>query len=127
MGHTRVFSWAHLLVRDLRTRYGINPIYVYRWGAKAQGMREKTGNGHDVSAELEHFIEDLKAVVRDGQALLKAGVSTVKERAVAGAQGTNRIVRERPYQTVGIAFGLGLVVGLILSHSMKGQAESESD
>ncbi len=88
MGHTRVFSWAHLLVRDLRTRYGINPIYVYRWGAKAQGMREKTGNGHDVSAELEHFIEDLKAVVRDGQALLKAGVSTVKERAVAGAQGT---------------------------------------
>ena len=74
-------------------------------------MRTKTGNGHKV--DLERLLEDLKTVVRDGEQLLKAGVSTVKERALMGARTTDQTVREHPYQTVGIVFGLGILAGLI--------------
>lgn len=90
-------------------------------------MREKLGNGPKVNVELEQFLEDIKTVVKDGQALLRAGVSTVKERATAGAQGTDRLVRERPYQTMGVAFGIGVLVGLIVSYSLRRDTEIEED
>ena len=42
----------------------------------------KTGNGHHI--DLEQFLNDIKTIVRDGEELLKAGVSEVKERARIG-------------------------------------------
>lgn len=74
-------------------------------------MRTKTGNGHNV--DLERLMEDIRTLVRDGQELLMAGVSGVKERALTGAKTTDRAVREHPYQTLGILFGAGLITGLI--------------
>ena len=74
-------------------------------------MRTKTGNGHNVN--VEQFIEDLKVVVHDGEELLKATVSGVRQRALTGAKTTTRLVHERPYQSLGAAFGLGLLVGVM--------------
>ena len=74
-------------------------------------MRTKIGNGHHV--ELEKFVEDIKAVVRDSEELLKAGVSVARQRAIAGAKTTDRVVREHPYQSLGIIFGLGVLVGVL--------------
>ena len=79
-------------------------------------MRHKTGNGHNVN--VEQFMEDLKTVVRDGEELLKASGEALKDRAVAGAQSTDRIVRSYPYQTLGLVFGLGLITGLVASGSI---------
>ena len=88
-------------------------------------MTEKMGNGHQ--AELEQFLEDLKAVVRDGQQLLKVGAGTLKEKARVGAERTGQLARERPYQTLGVAFGVGLLAGLLFSGMMGGRSESEED
>jgi len=74
-------------------------------------MRTKTGNGHKV--DLEQLLEDLRVVVRDGEQLLKTGVSTMKERATSSARIADRVVREKPYQTVAIVFGLGIAIGLV--------------
>ena len=74
-------------------------------------MRAKTGNGHNV--DLEKLVKDLKEVVRDAQELLKAVVGTAKNRALAGARETDRLAREYPYHTVSLAFGVGLLAGLI--------------
>jgi ElaB/YqjD/DUF883 family membrane-anchored ribosome-binding protein len=32
-----------------------------------------------------------------------------------GARATDRMIRENPYQALGIAFGLGLLVGVVAS------------
>ena len=72
----------------------------------------KIGDQHTVN--LEQFLDDIKVVVRDGEELLKAGFSGVRERATLGAQATDKAVRSHPYQTVGIVFGVGFVVGLLL-------------
>jgi ElaB/YqjD/DUF883 family membrane-anchored ribosome-binding protein len=74
-------------------------------------MRTKTENGPDV--DLERLVEDIKAVVHDGQQLLKHGVSGVKERALTSVKTTQRAVRENPYQTIGLVFAVGLVLGLV--------------
>ena len=74
-------------------------------------MRTKTENGPNV--DLEQLVEDIKVVVRDGQQLLKHGVSGMKERALSGAKTTDRAVRENPYQTIGLVFAAGLILGLV--------------
>lgn len=86
-------------------------------------MRTKTGNGHNVN--VEQFLNDIKEVVHDAEQLLKAGVSGVKERAVASAKTTDRAVRKNPYQTIGIVFGVGIVLGLLFSGILSSQEEQE--
>lgn len=86
-------------------------------------MRHKTGNGHNV--DIERFLDDIKTVVQDGQELLKVGAGEVKQRAIAGARTTDRAIRESPYQTLGIVFGVGVIVGLLASGVLTGGAEEE--
>ena len=88
-------------------------------------MRTKTENGHSV--DVDKFIEDLKAVVHDGQELLRASVGTAKQKAIAGARTTDRAVRQYPYQTVGIVFGLGLVLGIVATSMLSGGGSDEED
>ncbi len=93
----------------------------------------------EIEQSTEKLLEDLKQVVRDGEDLLKAGVEDLsergavareklaaalevardtqrrlQERAVAGAQATDRVIREHPYESIGIAFGVGLLFGVIM-------------
>ena len=81
----------------------------------------KSGNGHHL--DLEQFLNEIKTIVKDGEELLKAGVSEVKQRAVTGAQTTDRTVREHPYKTLGIVFGLGVLVGVLTIGLFTGEEE----
>ena len=88
----------------------------------------------------ERLASDLKAVVRDAEDLMKATagqagekVSEVRsrlaaalesakttchrleEKTVAAAKATDRTIREHPYESIGIAFGLGLLVGVLVT------------
>jgi ElaB/YqjD/DUF883 family membrane-anchored ribosome-binding protein len=45
----------------------------------------------------------------------KGKLSDLKERAVAGAHAADTCVREYPYQSIAIAFGVGAVVGFIVT------------
>lgn len=65
--------------------------------------------------EIEQFLDDIKAVIRDGQELLKAGAGGIKEQTLAGLQRTDQLAREFPYGAVGLAFGAGLLAGLLAS------------
>jgi len=88
-------------------------------------MRTKTGNGHKV--DLEQLLEDLKVVLHDGEVLLRSGVSSVKERASAGARSADLLVRENPYRTVAIVFGLGVILGVAAMGLFRGAPETETD
>ncbi len=83
----------------------------------------KTGNGEH--PQLDKFLDDIKTVVQDGQELLKAGAQQARHRATMGAQLTDRRVREHPYQSIGIVFGLGILVGVLASSLMRGGHEEE--
>jgi len=74
--------------------------------------------------DLERFLNDIKTVVRDGQELLKASVSGVKSKALEGARSTDSVVRQNPYRSLGLVFGLGVVVG-VLAMGMMSSSGSE--
>jgi Uncharacterized conserved protein len=92
----------------------------------------------EIEASTERLLRDLQNVVRDGEELLRAGVQDLsekgvaarerlaaalevaketrrrlEERAIAGAKATDKLVREYPYQSLGAAFGIGLIIGVL--------------
>jgi ElaB/YqjD/DUF883 family membrane-anchored ribosome-binding protein len=99
-----------------------------------------TRSASDIEESTEKLLQDLKEVVRDGEELLRAGAEELgdrgsaareklmaalevaketqrrlQERAVAGARAADGYIRANPYQSIGIAFGVGLVLGLLAS------------
>jgi ElaB/YqjD/DUF883 family membrane-anchored ribosome-binding protein len=82
----------------------------------------RTKNGRNV--DLERLMEDVRVVVRDGEALLKTGMSEFKERAIAGAKTTDETLRKYPYQSMGAVFGLGVLVGVLCATMLtRGQVD----
>ena len=88
----------------------------------------------------ERLIADLKTVARDAEELIKASAGEVgekareararltnavesakaachrlEEKAVAVAKATDKVIREHPYQSIGIAFGVGLLIGVLVT------------
>jgi ElaB/YqjD/DUF883 family membrane-anchored ribosome-binding protein len=105
-------------------------------------INDTTDTTNDVSADK--LIEDLKTVVTDAEALIKATsaqtgekIQEVRSRAEASlrqakariseveaealqrarevADATEEYVRSNPWQSVGIAAGVGLLLGLLIS------------
>jgi ElaB/YqjD/DUF883 family membrane-anchored ribosome-binding protein len=44
---------------------------------------------------------------------LKAMIQRAEEKAVERAKAADRVIRDHPYQTIGVAFGLGLLIGVL--------------
>jgi ElaB/YqjD/DUF883 family membrane-anchored ribosome-binding protein len=97
-------------------------------------------SGEEIEQSTEKLLQDLKAVVHDGEALLKAGAHDLSERAMAareklaaalevaketrrkleeraraGVKATDQLVREHPYESIGVAFGIGILIGVLLN------------
>ena len=65
---------------------------------------DEANGSHDVRMRLSSAIESAKATYR-----------RLEEKAVAGAKATDKVIREHPYESLGVAFGLGLLVGVLVS------------
>ena len=88
------------------------------------------------NASLDQLAEDVSLLVQEAEALVQASgtnlsaaskaelvnalerVKTrserIKQQALAGVRATDRIIRQYPYQSLGIVFGLGIIVGALL-------------
>lgn len=44
---------------------------------------------------------------------LKAMIQRAEQKAVESAKAADRVVRDHPYQTLGLAFGLGILIGIL--------------
>ena len=44
---------------------------------------------------------------------LKALIQRAEQKAVDRAKAADRVVRDHPYETIGVAFGLGLLIGIL--------------
>jgi ElaB/YqjD/DUF883 family membrane-anchored ribosome-binding protein len=90
-------------------------------------------------ANAEKLMTDLKVLARDAEELLKATAGDaggkfadlrsrlssalesakatchrLEEKAIAGAKATDRTIREHPYESLGTAFGVGLLIGVLV-------------
>lgn len=88
----------------------------------------------------QKLVHDLKVVMRDAEALLKATASDLgdkarearvklastletakvnckqlEEKALVGARAADRVIRDNPYRSLGIAFGIGILLGVLVN------------
>jgi ElaB/YqjD/DUF883 family membrane-anchored ribosome-binding protein len=81
----------------------------------------------------EHLVEDAQALlaatahvaeekVVEARKRLTAAIekgretlNNVQEKAIAGAKATDQVIRDHPYQSIGVALGVGALVGFLLS------------
>ena len=64
---------------------------------------EKGNGSHEIRMRLSSAIESAKATYR-----------RLEEKAVAGAKATDKAIRAHPYESLGVAFGMGLLVGFLV-------------
>lgn len=88
----------------------------------------------------EKLVEDLRVLIHDAEQLLKSGASEAGEKAaelraklqeslskaketcrrledhaVAGARAADRVIRDHPYESMGVAFALGVLLGVLIN------------
>ena len=100
-------------------------------------------NSHPASADApDTFLADLRTLVTEAEKLLSQGDDTgigsavrarfeaaqerftdmyvgAKKRIVAGGKYTDQAIRENPYQSLAIAAGVGLLVGVLIGRRGK--------
>lgn len=69
---------------------------------------ELSGKAKDLQHKLSQKIDEAKVGMRELEDI-------VKERAIEGAKQTDHMIREHPYESIGIAFGVGLLVGILIN------------
>lgn len=98
----------------------------------------------EATKETERTIQQLKEVVQEGEQVLKAGdgesgettravraklvvaidkakalYQKLQDQTVAAAKATDKVVREHPYESIGVAFGIGVLIGVLAARSRR--------
>ena len=88
-------------------------------------------------ASKDKLVQDLMTLVRDAESLVKsaggdvadktkqelmtalervkAGCRRLEQRAGVHARTADRVIRDHPYESMGVAFGVGLLIGVLVS------------
>src|SRR5213593_4125522 len=75
------------------------------------------------SQTAQNVGQDIKSSMteagREAASKLSAALNTAKtkiqEQTTAGARATDRAIREHPYESIGIAFGIGVLIGVLIN------------
>lgn len=67
-----------------------------------------------VKAAGSQMVEQQKQELTTALDRLKASCQTIQETASASARAANEVISKHPFSSVGIAFGGGLLIGLLL-------------
>jgi len=78
-------------------------------------IMENRSQGEEMKNTAESMAEGLGETSEEIQNRLSDAWETGKERFGTYAQATDRAIREKPYQSIGIALGLGVLIGMLLN------------
>jgi ElaB/YqjD/DUF883 family membrane-anchored ribosome-binding protein len=91
-----------------------------------EGEQKLADNLHSITEDAESFVREtgsgLSEKAREARARLtaslasaRAGLTKLNEKAIEGAKATDRVIRDNPYQSIGVAFGLGILIGVLVT------------
>ncbi len=58
---------------------------------------------------------EVRERLSDALATAKRNCRELEEKAIAGAKATDKVIRQHPYQSMGVAFGVGLLIGVLVT------------
>ena len=91
-----------------------------------QGSKRVSGDlgavGRNIGDMNKATTGQISETVNEARGRLAAAVEAARatclkleQTTAAAAKATDRCIREHPYETIGVAFGLGLLIGVLLS------------
>lgn len=98
-----------------QTQARINDI-----GTLAEDARALMAATEDVAGEK---VGEARRRLADALASGKEFYGRVREKAVEGAKATDKAVHEHPYQAIGLALGVGALVGYLLARRCARQCD----
>jgi len=69
--------------------------------AVKEGVNQLAQKGQEAANRLTGALSDAK--------------TKIQESTTAGAKATDRAIREHPYEAIGIAFGVGVLIGVLIN------------
>src|SRR5690349_17834128 len=76
------------------------------------GNAEESMDANDEQTS-ERFAE-IRARLDRAMESAKRAAQRLEEKTVAAAKATDQCIREHPYQTLGVVFGLGVLIGVLV-------------
>jgi ElaB/YqjD/DUF883 family membrane-anchored ribosome-binding protein len=71
--------------------------------------------GEHVKSTASEMAEAGRETVSRLGAAWESTKNNIQEKAVTSARATDRVIRDHPYETIGIAFGVGVLIGVLIN------------
>ena len=68
-----------------------------------------------VAAGAADKVEEARDRLASALESAKAAYAKLEDKAIASAKATDKLVRDHPYPSLGVAFGVGLLVGVLIN------------
>ena len=88
-------------------------------GGNAMAQQRDTQNAADSASEAGDKFDELRERLRAALADGKVSLSRLKEQATRQAQKADECIRTHPYQAIGIAAGVGVLIGFLFARSQR--------
>ena len=66
------------------------------------------------AGHTEEKVKELRGRLATALESAKATYHRLEDKAVAGAKAADKTIREHPYESIGLAFGVGLLIGVLV-------------
>ena len=85
----------------------------------AQDLRTLMQDAEDLwrvtKDDLGERTKEARARLREALDKARTSAQELEDKAAAGARATDQLIREHPYESLGIAFGVGLLIGVLVN------------
>ncbi len=92
---------------------------IERTGERLAGGLKAAAQGAEKAAEATAGMTEGTAALRDRltstMESARAAYQRLQDGTIAAARATDDTIRDHPYETIGIAFSLGLLIGVLLA------------
>ena len=82
-------------------------------------LKTAMGNAEEAlratSGRADEKISEIRSRLAAALESSKATYQQLQDKTVQAAKVTNRTIRDNPYQSIGIAFGVGLLIGVLVA------------
>jgi ElaB/YqjD/DUF883 family membrane-anchored ribosome-binding protein len=71
----------------------------------------------ELKVDTEAAVDELRNPTTEKLLIeLKSMLQRIQQKTIERAKATDQVIREHPYETIGLAFGLGVLIGFLVRH-----------
>ena len=80
-----------------------------------EGSQAAAKVGQDIKEGMNELEESGRETAGKLTAALSNAKQKIQDQTTASARATDRAIREHPYESIGIAFGIGVLIGVLIN------------